>query len=71
MRAWKALSAEWSMRLKSEVREIRQLVKMHKKLYSKFRPHKGYKREYRNSNDRGRMRKKTWELVMKRTGQYW
>lgn len=70
MRAWKAWSAEWSMRIKSELRWIRQLDKMHKKLYSKYRPFKGYKRKYRNRNSRERMWKKTWELIKKRTGQY-
>ena len=54
------------MRVKSEVQEIRQLVKMHKKLYSRFRPHKEYKREYRNRNARKRMMKKTWELIVKK-----
>ena len=70
MRAWKAWNAEWSMRIKSEVRWIRQLVKKHKRLYSKYRPFKGYKRRYRNRNARERMVKKTFELIKKRTGQY-
>lgn len=68
MRAWKAWSAEWSMRIKSELRWIRQLDKMHKKLYSKYRPFKGFKRKYRNRNSRERMWKKTWELIKKRNG---
>lgn len=76
MRAWKAWSAEWSMRVKSEVREIRQLVKKHKKLYSKYRPHKGFRRKYRNRNARRRMMKKTWDLIVKtfrgcRANPYW
>lgn len=56
MRAWKAWSAEWSMRVKSELIWIRQL--------------KGWKRKYRNRNARERMRKKAWELIKKRTGKY-
>ena len=41
---------------------------MHKKLYSQYRPHEGFKREYRNRNDRRRMMKKTWELIKQRNG---
>lgn len=71
MRAWNPWSAEWSMRVTTdELRWIRQLNKMHKKIYSKYRPFKGYQRKYRNRNSRERMRKKTWELIKKRTGQY-
>lgn len=70
MRAWNPWSAEWSMGIKSELRWIRQLDKMHKRLYSKSRPFKGYKRKYRNRNARERMRKKAWEMITKRTGQY-
>lgn len=68
MRAWNPWRAEWSMGVESELRWIRQLAKMHKKLYSKYRPFKGYKRERRNQNDRGRMRKKACELIMQRNG---
>lgn len=70
MKAWKKWNAgkrklEWSVRGKSELRELRQLVKKHKKLYSKFRPHKGFRRKYRNGNARERMKKKTLELIRK------
>lgn len=70
MKAWKKWNAdkrklEWSMRGKSELREIRQLIKKHKKLYSKFRPHKEFRRKYRNRNARERMKKKTLELIVK------
>lgn len=65
MRAWKA----WSEgRIQIDVKLTRQLVKMHKKLYSQYRPHEGFKREYRNRNDRRRMMKKTWELIKQRNG---
>lgn len=67
MKTWKKWKwhAEWSMRGKSELREIRQLAKKHKKLYSQYRPFKGYGRKYRNRNARERMKKKTWELIVK------
>lgn len=65
MRAWKKWNAEWSLRAKSDVKAVRQLVKKHKKLYSKFRPFTGYKREYRNGNSRKRMMQKTWKLIVK------
>lgn len=65
MKAWKKWNAEWSLRAKSDVKAVRQLAKQHKKLYSKFRPFKGYCRKYRNGNARERMKKKTWELIVK------
>ena len=69
MRVWKKWSDERSVeRTKIDVKTTRQLAKMHKKLYSKFRPFKGYKREFRNRNDRRRMMKKAWELIKKRNG---
>lgn len=68
MRAWKAWSAAWSLRVKSELRWIHQLNKMHKRLYSKYRPFKGWQRKYRNRNARERMVKKTFELIKKRNG---
>lgn len=69
MKAWKKWNAgkrklEWSVRGKSELRELRQLVKKHKKLYSQYRPFKGCKRKYRSGNARERMKKKTWELIV-------
>lgn len=69
MRAWKAWSDKRSEgRIQIDVKLTRQLVKMHKKLYSQYRPHEGFKREYRNRNDRRRMMKKTWELIKQRNG---
>jgi hypothetical protein len=68
MRAWKKWNAEWSLRAKSDVKGARQFVKMHKKVYSQYRPHKAFKREYRNLNDRGRMIKKAFELITQRNG---
>lgn len=69
MRAWKKWSDERSVkRTQIDVSLTRQFVKMHKKAYSQYRPHKGYKREYRNLNDRRRMIKKTWELIKQRNG---
>lgn len=69
MRAWKKWSNKRSDgRIQIDVSLTRQFVKMHKKLYSKYRTHKGFKREYRNLNDRGRMIKKACELIMQRNG---
>lgn len=69
MRAWKKWSDKRSEgRIQIDVKLTRQLVKMHKKLYSQYRPHEGFKREYRNRNDRRRMMKKTWELIKQRNG---
>lgn len=69
MRGWKKWNAEWSIeRIQFDLKTTRQLVKVHKKLYSKYRPHEGFKREYRNRNDRRRMMKKTWELIKQRNG---
>lgn len=69
MRGWKKWNAERSMgRIKIDWKATRQFVKMHKKLYSKFHPFKGYKREYRNRNARARLRKKAWALTVKRNG---
>lgn len=70
MRAWKKWK-KWNDkrsdgRIKIYVSLTRQFVKMHKKLYSQYRPHKGFKREYRNLNDRGRMITKAFELIVKR-----
>lgn len=66
MRAWKKWSDKRSEgRILIDVKLTRQFVKMHKKLYSKYRPYKEFKREYRNRNDRRRMMKKTWELIVK------
>ena len=65
MRAWKKWNAEWSLRAKSDVKAVRQLAKKHKKLYSKFRPFKGYCREYRNRNTRKRMMQKAWKSIAK------
>ena len=65
MRAWKKWSEERSVeRTKIDVKLTRQLFKMHKKLYSKYRPYKGFKREYRNRNARKRMMQKTWKLIV-------
>lgn len=69
MRAWKKWSNKRSDgRILIDVSGTRQFVKMHKKLYSQYRPHKGFKREYRNLNDRRRMIKKAFELIVKRNG---
>ena len=69
MRAWKKWSNKRSEgRILIDVSLTRQFVKMHKKVYSRYRPHKGFKREYRNLNDRRRMMKKTWELIKQRNG---
>lgn len=69
MRAWKKWSNERSEeRILIDVSLTRQFVKMHKKVYSRYRPHKGFKREYRNLNDRRRMMEKTWELIKQRNG---
>lgn len=65
MRAWKKWSDERSVeRTKIDVKLTRQLVKKHKKLYSKFRPYKEFRRKYRNRNARKRMMKKTWKLIV-------
>ena len=69
MRAWK----KWSNKRSDgtiliDVSLTRQFVQMHKKLYSQYRPHKGFKREYRNMNARGKMVKKAFELIVKRNG---
>lgn len=69
MRAWKKWSDKRSEgRILIDVSLTSQLFKMHKKLYSQYRPHEGFKREYRNRNDRRRMMKKTWELIKQRNG---
>ena len=69
MRAWKKWSDKRSEgRIQIDVSLTRQFVKMHKKVYSQYRPHKGFKWEYRNLNDRGRMIKKAFELTVKRNG---
>lgn len=69
MRAWKKWSNMRSDgRIPIDASLTRQFVKMHKKVYSRYRPHKGLKREYRNRNDRGRMIKKAWELIAQRNG---
>ena len=68
MRAWKKWSNKRSEgRILIDVSLTRQIVRIHKKVYSQYRPHKAFKREYRNLNDRGRMMKKTWELIVQRT----
>ena len=68
MRAWNPWRAEWSTRVKTELKWMRQLVKMHKKLYSRYRPFKGYQRKYRHRNARERMSKKARELIRQRNG---
>ena len=69
MRGWKKWSDERSVeRTKIDVKLTRQLLKMHKKVYSRYRPHNGFKREYRNMNTRRRMVKKAWELIKQRNG---
>ena len=69
MRAWKKWSNKRSDgRILIDISGTRQFIKMHKKVYSQYRPHKAFKREYRNLNDRGRMIKKAWELIAQRNG---
>lgn len=69
MRAWKKWNNKRSEgRILIDVSLTRQFVKMTRRCIPDTAPHKGFKREYRNLNDRRWMMEKTWELIKQRNG---